>query len=236
VSDNAKQNAEHIAKPDDKRLAEWDYAYSETNDYFGEQPTPILCDYHDQLDPTRPVLDIGTGQGRNAVFLARAGVAVDAVDPSAVAIELVADRAAQEGLPVRCTQCGIEDFKPDVASYGGVLCFGLIQILPWESIAMLLANIDRWTTPGSLVFLTAWTKQDPSYARCTARWQAIGRHSFDNGEGVVRTYLEENQILDLFPGYAVVHHWEGLGPAHRHGDGPLERHGHIDAVLRKSTA
>ena len=147
MSDNAKQNAEHIAKPDDKRLAEWDYAYSETNDYFGEQPTPILCDYHDQLDPTRPVLDIGTGQGRNAVFLARAGVAVDAVDPSAVAIELVADRAAQEGLPVRCTQCGIEDFKPDVASYGGVLCFGLIQILPWESIAMLLANIDRWTTP-----------------------------------------------------------------------------------------
>ncbi len=213
---------------------EWEYAYSETTDYFGERPTPILKDHLDQLDRMRPVLDVGTGQGRNAVFLAREGITVDAIDPSATGVEMVAGRAAKEKLPIRSVCAAIEDFEPEVTSYGGILGFGLIQILTWQSIETLRNRIEHWTTAGSLIYLTAWTKHDPSYARCLAeKWEPIGQNSFRNNDGVVRTYLEDDQILELFAAYSVVYHWEGLGPEHQHGDSPPERHGHIDAVFRR---
>jgi hypothetical protein len=64
------------------------------------------------------------------------------------------------------------------------------------------------------------------------QWDSIGKHSFGDGQGNLRTYLEAGQILDLFVDYRVVHHWEGLGPEHRHGDGPLERHALIEAVFQ----
>ena len=45
--------------------------------------------------------------------------------------------------------------------------------------------------------------------------------------------LEPGQIVTLFKGHSTLHCREGLGPAHRHGDGPPERHGKFEAVLSK---
>jgi hypothetical protein len=60
----------------------------------------------------------------------------------------------------------------------------------------------------------------------------IGKNSFSDGSKI-RTYLEENEILDLFSEWDRVYHLEGYGPEHRHGDGPLERHFVIDGIFRK---
>jgi 2-polyprenyl-3-methyl-5-hydroxy-6-metoxy-1,4-benzoquinol methylase len=70
--------------------------YTETADYFGNAPEAslVLCDH--LLDRARPVLDVGCGQGRNAVYLARLGITVHAFDPSPVAIEQLRRGGAAE--------------------------------------------------------------------------------------------------------------------------------------------
>jgi cyclopropane fatty-acyl-phospholipid synthase-like methyltransferase len=52
--------------------------------------------------PARPVdaLDLGCGNARNAIFLARHGFAVDAVDFSKTAIDWAAQRVTEAGVPV----------------------------------------------------------------------------------------------------------------------------------------
>lgn len=180
-----------------------------------------------------PVLDIGVGQGRNTLFLAREGFQVDALDPSKVAVETVSAIAEKEVLNIHTYQCGFDEFIPSVDCYPGILIFGLIQILPWKSIELLLEKIKHWTNEKSLVFATGFAITDPSFEKYSKTRKMIGRNSFADEQGNIRTYLEAGEILNLFDEYKVIHHWEGLGPEHSHGNGVLERHAMVEVVLQR---
>jgi cyclopropane fatty-acyl-phospholipid synthase-like methyltransferase len=138
----------------------YDETYATTKHNFGEAPERILRDYSRRMNTAHPVLDIGAGQGRNALFLAREGFTVDAIDPSKVATETIAALAAEEHLPIRATQSGFKEFIPKTDFYAGILVFGLIQILTWDEIDLLRDKLKQWTRPGSLIFLTGFTVED----------------------------------------------------------------------------
>lgn len=209
----------------------YDDVYSRYVDYFGPEPDKLLVDYLHLLDRTHPALDIGAGQGRNALFLATRGISVHAIDPSATSIEIMKTRAAAENLPLHAAATGLETFHAGSKKFSGILLFGVIQDLQWDSIRLLLDRLPDWCAKNTLVFVTAHATSDPGYARFAAG-KRLGKNSFEDESGRMRTFLEPGEILELFRGYDVVHHWEGMGPVHSHGDGPEERHAVIRAVFR----
>ena len=211
----------------------YDAQYSKTKDVFGRAPAEILREHVSLLSRDCPILDVGAGQGRNTLFAAREGLRVDAIDPSAVAIDTIRPVVEAEPLPVRTYCCGFETFSPQVDSYSGILLLGVIQILCRDSIDLLVGFGERWLQPGGLLLVTAFTTADASYADCTRDWRAIGPNSFTDESGDVRTYLEPRELMTLFSGYEAVHYWEGLGREHRHGEGPMQRHAMVEAVLRR---
>jgi 2-polyprenyl-3-methyl-5-hydroxy-6-metoxy-1,4-benzoquinol methylase len=211
---------------------DWDEAYGENAAFFGTALDRVLLDHEALLDATRPVLDIGAGQGRNALHLARQGFRVDAIDPSAAAVTSHRDAASREGLDVHSTRAGFLDHAAEPRSYGTILAMGLIPILDRRGIEQLASRIGLWIAPGGLVFVTAFTVADPSYSRHLTSARSIGKNSFASIEGGIRTFLEPRELPTLFPGFEVVHRWEGAGPHHRHGNGPLHRHAWAEVVLR----
>ncbi len=214
-------------------MDDYDDQYRTTKDVFGAEPEAVLRQFVGDLPRDLPILDIGTGQGRHALYLARQGYRVEAIDPSGVATETVARAAVAEGLPIHAHVCGFDMFEAEPETFGGILVFGLIQILKRESIDVLSDRVQRWLATQCLEFVTAWTTADASYAERAETSKRIGHNFFENGEGAIRTYLEPGEMLTLFPDLQPVHHWEGLGPKHRHGDGPLQQHANVEAVLRK---
>jgi len=211
----------------------YDDSYAGTADLFGVEPEPLLVNHWEGLDRARPVLDLGAGQGRHALWLARRGIRVEALDPSRVAVRSVRAVAEAEGLPVEPILGSFESHPGDAAPYGGILVFGLIQILTWDGIGALGRRLEAWTTAGSLVFVTAFSVLDESYELLSRSQEPAGPRSFVTADGEPRTYLEPGQILALFPGYTPVYHWEGLGAVHRHGDRAPERHAMVEAVLQR---
>lgn len=211
----------------------YDQTYQQNQHVFGAEAENILKHFVKAIDISHPVLDIGIGQGRNAFFLAEKGYSVDGIDPSSVSVKTVKERAEKEGLPLRAYRSGYKDFTPEAMPYSAVLVFGLIQILDWDSIHLLISKLDEWTQKGSLIFVTAFSTKDVSYEKYNREWHAAGKNSFADAHGNFRTFLEENEILDLFRNYRILHHWEGTGPVHRHGDGPEEQHEMIELVVKK---
>lgn len=210
----------------------YDDTYGEA-DWFGPEPSNLLGDHADLLPAGARVLDLGVGQGRNALPLARRGCVVTGIDTSAVAVETVARAAAAEDLPVTVE---LEDFRVyrSEEPFDAVLCFGLLQMLPVTDAALLTARLREWVRPGGHLFLTAWHTGDPACGDPAGGWLATGPRSFHDPAGDRhRFYLHSGEILDFFPAWRVVHHWEGLGPEHRHGDGEPERHGNVDVVLAR---
>jgi SAM-dependent methyltransferase len=78
--------------------------------FFVDWPDENLLEWFDQgrIGPGR-VLELGSGHGRNAVFLAGRGWSVDAVDFSSEAIEWAAERAEASGVAVNFQSCDIFD-------------------------------------------------------------------------------------------------------------------------------
>ena len=198
--------------------------------YFGSRESHLLTRYADSLPQGGRVLDIGIGQGRNALPLARRGLEVVGIDPSGVAVNTVREVATKEGLPLEAIQTDFRDFHPE-APFDAVLSFGLLQILSQQDGASLIDRLCRWVRPGGALFLTAWHVDDPGFPDLCETWQRLGRRAFYSPEGDYRLYLWRGEILRIFSGWEVVHHWEGLGQPHRHGDGPEERHGDVEIVL-----
>ena len=203
----------------------YDRSYREIPGLFGDVPEDMLQRFADRIAAGGRVLDIGCGQGRNTIWLAQQGLRVGGLDPSAVALQTVRRLAADQRVEVETVHGGFADMADPTVPFDGVCIFGLMQILDRGDISRLVATIERWTTRGSMLFLSAWSVADPAYESAQSSRQLVGPGSFELPDGGVRTFLEPGEVTSLFEGWTPIWHCEGLGPWHRHGDGPRERHG-----------
>ena len=70
----------------------WDERYSNKEFVYGTLPNQFFKDQLDKLKPGK-ILMVGEGEGRNAVYAAKLGWQVDAIDSSNVAKEKAAKLA-----------------------------------------------------------------------------------------------------------------------------------------------
>lgn len=90
----------------------WDERFR-TGEYpMDPDPSPVLRQYIDEI-PDGRALDVATGTGRNAVFLAESGYTVDALDQSREGLRVTQENAAKRGVADR-----IQGIQADVPSYG----------------------------------------------------------------------------------------------------------------------
>ena len=210
---------------------DYDRDYEKDEALFGAKPSPLLKQCEDLLPEGCRVLDLGIGQGRNALPLARRGCRVTGIDTSQVAVDTVNRLAAEENLPVEALLEDFRTFEPP-KNFDAVLCFGLMQTLDLAGCASLVERLHHWTRPGGALFLVAWHVEDPGFDKCVQEWERRSARSFRSPDGDAhRLFLDKGEVLQLLFRWEVVHHWEGLGKMHKHGTGKSEKHGEVEAVI-----
>ena len=81
-------------------MTSWDERFREGEYPRDPEPAPVLQRYVGAL-PTGRALDVATGTGRNAVFLAEAGFEVDAIDKSREGLRITREKAREQGVEER---------------------------------------------------------------------------------------------------------------------------------------
>ena len=89
--------------------------YYEVEDLFGE-PYPELIDFFRRYEPKGKMIDLGCGQGRDLIYLARLGYIVTGIDNSKVGIDQMNSISEKEGLNGYCP--GATVFLPRLTGYG----------------------------------------------------------------------------------------------------------------------
>ena len=79
--------------------ADWDKRYSSSERIWSGQPNHALTTEVSGLTPGR-ALDVGCGEGADAIWLAQQGWQVSAIDPSTVALERAQQAAARAGVDI----------------------------------------------------------------------------------------------------------------------------------------
>lgn len=133
----------------------WEQAFRDDARPFGLPSTEVL-ELRARLPPRARVLDLGCGDGRNALPLARAGHRVTGVDVSRAALEALRRRAHAEGLELDTVSADLCAFSPS-ADYDLVIAHGVLHLLPRPERDRLIRRVKRHTRPGGWNVLAVFT-------------------------------------------------------------------------------
>lgn len=179
----------------------WDerYATGQAHHHAHRDPNPELASLVAGLEPGRAV-DLGTGRGRHAIWLAEQGWSVVAVDFSAVGIDQARMRSAESGVEVDWVVADVRTWEPEEGE-----AFDLVVIAYMHLEAEAMQRAATWLRPGGRLLVLGHAvrnltdghggPKDPRYLHTpeSLRDKAIGLE-IDRCEEVVRPSAEGDSI------------------------------------------
>ena len=125
--------------------------YCEPKDYFPKKynSNPVHSEVLEAMESLSPgkALDLGCGQGRNALFLAQHGFEVTAVDQNELALEILQSIVEQEDLEMTV---GLYDINSAnlKQSYDLIVSTVVLMFLQADRISAIIRNMQDQTNPG----------------------------------------------------------------------------------------
>jgi SAM-dependent methyltransferase len=138
----------------------WDERYAEPEFTYGTEPNDFLREMAPRI-PAGPVLGLGEGQGRNAVFLASLGHGVTAVDQSAVGLARAGELAASRGVALTTVVADLADFDPGPGPWSGII--SIFCHVPSALRRRLYPRCARALAPGGVLILESYTPDQPAH-------------------------------------------------------------------------
>ena len=132
----------------------WDERYSGDELVYGTAPNDFLAQQARHFPKTGHALDVGAGEGRNALFLASLGLDVLAIDQSAVGMQKAQRLARERGLSLRTQAVDLNDFRAEPNSFDVIS--SIFVHLPAALRAKVHQAIATWLNPGGVFVLEAY--------------------------------------------------------------------------------
>ncbi len=175
-------------------MSEFDSFYDQVELSFGTEPTGEIRTYVDSIERRGKALDIGAGDGRNALYLAQAGYDVTAVDSSCVGLAKLEWFARREGLITNIeTVCAdVRDTVYEESTYDLIVAVTLFDHLPKKDIGGLFERIVRSLRVGGALFVKVHTVADPGCRKNGEPASELSR--------MIRHYFGPKELLHLVNG------------------------------------
>ncbi|MDI6737485.1 MAG: methyltransferase domain-containing protein [Nanoarchaeota archaeon] len=170
---------------------------------WGKKPSQIVTKAVKYMPPGN-ILDIGSGDGRNALFLAKLGFKVAALEKDLASIQMLKLNLKQAKLKVKIIPEDIEKFKFN-EPYSTIIAISVLHFLPKANMLKVINKIQNYTSKGGINIISAFTESNPS---------KNFPHLFKAGE-----------LKKLYSGWRIIIYKELITLPEKHGlDGTFHRH------------
>ena len=197
--------------------ADYEERYRQTGYYWGLNPNRMCYEIMRLRPPIKPlrVLDIGCGEGKDAVFLARNGYVVSAFDAAEGGLEKGKRLAEESGVYVDFFQADLLDYRLS-ESYDIVFCSGVFHFVRPEVRTELIENLKEHTAKQGLHAINVFVKKPFIKAKTEYRfpWKSgelfcyyhdwyfhtMREHIFDcNSGGIPHQHCMDTMIAEKCP-------------------------------------
>lgn len=132
----------------------WDERYSAEGYAYGTKPNDFLKANFQSI-PKGKVLSLAEGEGRNAVFLAKQGYSVTAVDASLAGLNKAGKLAEENGVAVEFIHADLADFDLGVNQWDGIV--SIFCPLPSTIRKQLYKKVEAGLKQNGIFLLEAYT-------------------------------------------------------------------------------
>ena len=141
-------------------FTEYDKRYHTEDYYWGLSPNHLCYEIMCLKPPTKPykVLDIGCGEGKDAVFLARNGYHVTAFDISEQGLSKAREFADHCGVKIDFFKADIRDFRLET-DFDIIFSSGVFHYLPQEKRKSVIDNFKEHTTLNGINVINVFVRK-----------------------------------------------------------------------------
>ncbi len=172
-------------KTDQKK---WNKRFGRKEFALGREPNPFLKRHLSLLSKGR-ALDIATGEGRNAVFLAQNGFEVDAVDISREGLKKARKFAREKGVKVNALLVDLDRYQIEEDRYDLIANLYFLK-------RRLIPKIRKGLKKGGKVIFETYLLEHRTLAA--------------GGPRQAKYFLKPNELLRLFKGFRILFYREGI--------------------------
>jgi len=170
----------------------WNRRFEADGGYlFGTEPNAWLREHAGVWRPGQRVLCVADGEGRNSVWLARQGLAVDAFDIAEAGVAKARRLAAEHGVQVDFAVADCDGLAWPEGIYDGVAAI-FVQFADPPMRERLFANIQRCLKPGGILVLQGYTPKQLEYR---TGGPPIASHLYT--QALLRDAFANMEILEL---------------------------------------
>lgn len=135
----------------------WNQRYNEDGFAYGIEPNDFLKSEFSRIPKGGRVLCLAEGEGRNAVFLAKQGYSVTAVDQSEVGLEKAQKFAEENGVEIATVVSDLADFNLGTDEWDGIV--SIAAHVPSELRKKLHQQVVNSLKKGGVFILEAYTER-----------------------------------------------------------------------------
>ena len=164
--------------------------YCKLEDYFPKKynSNPVHSEVLEAMDTVKPckALDLGCGQGRNALFLAQHGFDVTAVDQNELSLEILQSIVEQEDLEM---PVGLYDINSASIgqTYDFIVSTVVLMFLQADRIPAIIQNMQEQTSIGGYNLIVC--------AMDTEDYQCSVNFPFTFKEGELANYYQDWELV-----------------------------------------
>jgi SAM-dependent methyltransferase len=158
----------------------WDERYSTEEYAYGTQPNKFLAENVSHI-PKGKVLSLAEGEGRNAIFLAKQGYSVTAVDASIVGLNKAGKLAEENGVVVEFIHADLADYDLGENKWDGIV--SIFCPLPSSLRKQLYKKVEAGLKRNGVFLLEAYTPEQLKHG-------TGGGHSADVMQSIETLRLE----------------------------------------------
>ena len=138
----------------------YDEIYQQQDYYWGFKPSATCYKVLEMMPPTKhlKLLDIGCGEGRNAVFFARNGYDVTAFDLADTGVEKTRKLAEKLGVKVNVFKANINKYRL-TEKYDILFSTGVLHYIPPELRTEIFENYKEYTEDNGIHMFSVFVRK-----------------------------------------------------------------------------
>ena len=162
-------------------LRSFDRAYTGTPPWDIGRPQAEIVHLYQQGAIRGRVLDVGSGTGENALYLAAQGLEAWGVDGAPRAVDKARAKAEARGLAAQFHLGDALDLAPLGARFDAIIDSGLFGTLSIEERRLYARSLAAALRPGGMAYLLVWSEHEPGEWGPRRVTQAELRETFREG-------------------------------------------------------
>lgn len=197
--------------------------YSKQENYFGDEPSDGLVKMLENYDVNiGKALDIGAGEGRNSIYLAKYGFEVTSIEPSQDGANKIIDKANRLGLSINVLNC---DYLRENSSelYDFIIAGTSLDNMEKDYLDKAIEKIKNSLAVGGFVYIVSFTEDDPGFLR--------KKDDVSECSDFVKHYFAKGELKNYFKDLNILYYDEYFKPDNSHGEPHV--HGKVKLIARK---